>query len=224
MGGGLLLLALAACSPHPAPSPAPQPAAPAGAPASTQAPATSPPAPVPPAEATVPPLRLSGQKVLVLPVQAAPGMPFGSEEQATSELVFALGERDPRASWIFPDALRRALRSAPGFASDPGNLPADPLVHHREHVAVDPLIGELRRFGALTDARLVLLPRFAAWIRDPSGGGRVRFSAALIDSRNGDVIWWGEADGDLRPTADTQALASAASAITSRMVAAVAPP
>ncbi|MBV9772425.1 MAG: hypothetical protein JO040_00650 [Gemmatimonadetes bacterium] len=169
----------------------------------------------------MPPLRITGQKVLVLPVQAAPALPFGSDERASDELTFALGERDSKVTWVAPAALQRALRNAPGYASDPRALPADPLVHHREHVAVEPLIGELRRFGALVDARLVLLPRFAAWIRDPAGGGgRVRFSAAMIDSRSGDVIWWGEADGDLRPQPDTQALASAAAALAARMVAA----
>lgn len=177
----------------------------------------------PPPAATVPPLRISG-RVLVLPFQNVSGLPEEAYGRLGRELLFALGERDSRVKWIAPEELERGLKRSPGFAGDPRALPADPLLHHGERHAVEPLAGELRRYAALTDARVVLLPQSAAWVRPAGAGeGRVRLSAAVIDARTGNVLWWGEAEGDPRPEADTQAVASAAAALASRMVASAAP-
>ncbi|HEX2188812.1 MAG TPA: hypothetical protein VHG51_07945, partial [Longimicrobiaceae bacterium] len=141
-----------------------------------------------------------------------------AHDRLERELLFALGEREPRATWIAPEVLERALRRSPGFAGSPRTLPADPLVHHRERRAVEPLAGELRRYAALTDVRLVLLPRAASFARaEGAAEGRVRIDAALIDARSGDVLWWGEAEGDPRAEADAAALASAAAALAARM-------
>src|SRR4051794_10492604 len=63
-------------------------------------------------------MELAGQKVLVLPVQAASGV--GEPRDAvTREILFALGERDGATEWIAPDRLRGALRRSPGYAADP---------------------------------------------------------------------------------------------------------
>jgi hypothetical protein len=166
-------------------------------------------------------MRLAGLRLLVLPLQAVSGMPADADERLGRELLFALGEREPRVTLVAPDVLERALRRSPGFAGSPRALPADPLVHHRVRQAVEPLAGELRRYAALTDVRLVLLPRSASFAR-PAGSaeGRVRIDAAVIDARSGDVVWWGEAEGDPRPEADAQAMASAAAALAARMAAA----
>ncbi|HEX2093883.1 MAG TPA: hypothetical protein VHG28_15880 [Longimicrobiaceae bacterium] len=202
------LLVLAACAPRTAESPSPAPApAPAAAPA------------VPPLGPSAPPLRVGGQRILVLPVQATSGLPAEAQQRVGAEILFALGERESRVTWISPEELERALRRSPGFAGDPRNLPADPLMHHRERRAVEPLIGELRRYAALTDARLALLPRSVAFLRHAGADmGRVRLSAALIDTRSGDLVWWGEAEGDPAAVADTRALASAAAALAARML------
>lgn len=189
----------------------------AAAPSTGPAPATA----VAPARA-VAPMDLGGQRVQVLPVQAAPGL-AESRDSLSAVLLRALEARDTRTRWITPQALRRSLARAPGYAEDPGTLPADPFVHHQEHRVLDPLAGVLRRYGALTDARLVLIPREARWIAAPDGAsGRVRFSAAMVDSRSGNVIWYGEADGAARPQPDAEADASAAAALAARML--VAPP
>ncbi len=204
-----LVVSLAACASAPPPS--------AGAPGSA-----APAAPVPAAApATAPPLRLAGLRLLVLPFQAVSGLPAEMDERLGRELLFALGEREPRATLVAPDVLERALRRSPGFAGDPRALPADPLVHHRVRQAVEPLAGELRRYAALTDVRLVLLPRSAAFSRAAGAAeGRVRIDAAVIDARSGDVVWWGEAEGDPRPEADARAVASAVAALAERMAAA----
>jgi hypothetical protein len=174
-------------------------------------------APPPPPAASAPAMDFGGQRVLILPVQAAEGV--GTRDEATSELVFALTERDARTQWVKPDQLRRALRASPGYASDPGTLPDDEYIHHGERGIVDPLGSIIRRYSALADARVVLIPRRARWVAAPGGAsGRVRMTAAVVDARNGRLIWWGDADGDERPAFGREALASAAAALAEKML------
>jgi hypothetical protein len=162
---------------------------------------------------------LAGQKVLVLPVQAVSGIPQ-SRDDVTREVLFALGERDTRTHFIPPSALRSALQSAPGYADDPDDLPADPFRHHQERYVIDPLAGVLRRYSALMDTRLVLVIPGAQWLPAPAGaqGGVIRMSAVMIDSRTGNVVWYGEADGDPRPGPDAGALGTAAASLAARML------
>lgn len=188
--------------------------------ACTPPPKTAPPttqgeAPAP----SVAPMDLGGQKVLILPVQAAPGI-VGGREAMTAELVFALGERDTRTQWQGPDRLRRALQRSPGYAPDPSGLPGDAYLHHNERRIVEPLAGVVRRYSALMDARLVVIPREARFVPAVAGGqgGAVRVGAVVVDARSGYVVWYGEADGETRPEADQAALASAAAALAARMV------
>jgi hypothetical protein len=197
----LSAVSLAGCPSGAAPAAAPKPAAPA------------------PVATAVAPMHLNGQGVLIVPVQSVQGT-GADQERATAELLDALGERDPGIRWVTPAALRRALAGSPGYAQDPGRLPDDPFLHHGDHVAVEPIVGILRRYTALTDVRLALVPRSARWMEDPAGGGHVRFSAVVVDSRSGRVVWYGEADGEPRPAPDEGALASAAQALAARMLAA----
>lgn len=180
-------------------------------------------APPPPAAAPQParssaPLDLGGQRVLVLPLQLLQGVP-GTREDATREITFALGERDAATQWIDPERLRGALRRTPGYAQDPGTLPNDRFWHYQGARIMDPLASQVARYGALVDARLVLIPRAGRWV--PWGdrpGGRVRLAAALVDARSGDVVWMGEADGDDHGEPAASAVASAAAALAARMV------
>lgn len=132
---------------------------------------------------SAPPLHISGQRVLLLPIQ---GLGTSGHEALEAELLFALRERDPGITWIGPEELRQALRRAPQLAGDPAMLPADPLVHHGVRRAGDALGAELRRLSALTDTRLVLLPRLVGG----EDAGSLGFRAALLDTRTGTVIWW----------------------------------
>lgn len=187
---------LAACKP-PAPPPGPVPIRP---------------------PAAVAAMDLGGQKVLIMPMQFASGV-GASREQVTAEVVFALGEWDSRTTWITPDQLRAALRRTPGYAPDPAALPTDTWMHHGERYIVAPLVTQLRRYAALMDARLVLVLREARYLPVPDGsGGIIRLSAGVVDSRNGTVLWFGDADGAARPQADATGLASAAAALAARMV------
>ena len=163
-------------------------------------------------------MNLGGQKVLVLPLQAASGV--GQPRDAvTREILFALGERDAGTQWIDPDALRRALARSPGYAPDPAVLPADAFRHHQERYVREPLAGLLRRYSALMDVRLVVIPQSATWLPSPSGtGGQVRMAATMIDARTGNVVWWGEADGSPAAEPGQAPVATAAAALAARMV------
>lgn len=137
-----------------------------------------------PALVPAPAPNFAGQRVLVLPIQG--GTPHDS---SSPELVTLLRVAQPRATWVGGAELDRALARLPGFAADPAALPHDPLVHHGDRRAGEPLASELRRFSALTDARWVLLPREARFVNAPS-----RITAALIDARTGAVLWAADAE------------------------------
>lgn len=113
----------------------------------------------------------------------------------SSEILFALEERDPRVTWVGPGELRQALRRAPALAGSPDALPADRLLHHGERRMVEPLASELRRYAAITDVRLVLLTRLA---KSATGGtsAPARLDAALLDARTGDVVWWTQLESE----------------------------
>lgn len=173
--------------------------------------------------AAPPPLSLAGQRVLVLPLQRALDAEAATaRERIDAELRFALAERDGAVTWIGADELRRALRGSPGFAPDPGALPDDPLLHHSEARAIEPLAGHLRRYAALTDTRLVVLPRSAAFrpLEGDSAAQRaLRLEAAVIDARSGAVLWRGDASGAAAGAPDARAVATAAAELARRLVA-----
>jgi hypothetical protein len=191
-----------------------------GACGGARAPAAAGPAPASAQPAVVAPtasLDFGGQKVLILPVQRVEGT--GTRDEATGEVVFALRERDTRTQWVAPDQLRRALRATPGYAVDPGALPDDSFMHFHERSIADPLASVVRRYSALTDARVVIIPRAARWVADAGGtAGRVRMTAAVVDARSGRALWYGDVDGEPAPTFGRGALASAAAALAERMV------
>ena len=133
------------------------------------------PAPVP---------NLAGKRVLVLPIQGSNG-----PDSASARLVAALRTAEPQAIWIGPAELNRALARLPGFGANPASLPHDPLVHHNDRRAGEPLASALRRFSALADARWVLLPREARFVNAPA-----RITASLLDARTGVVLWAGNGE------------------------------
>ena len=170
----------------------------------------------PPPPTAVAPMDLGGQQVVILPVQQSTGVGF-NREQITAEVVAALQARDSATQWITPERLRRLLRQSPGYAPDPAALPNDPYLSHGERRVAGPLADPIRRYAALTRARLVLVPRSAAAISD-SVGTRVRLTAAVVDARTGLVVWWGEADGEPAAPEDRAGIVSAAQALARRMV------
>jgi hypothetical protein len=188
------LLLLAACGGQPRPDPA---------------------RPAPPT--AVAPMDLGGQRVLILPVQASAGLNV-NREQVTEEIVFALRERDTRTRWIDPARLRRSLAASPAFAPDPAALPNDRYEVHGERRIQGPLADAVRRYMALTEARLVVIPRSAVLLTREEGGAVVRLNAAVVDARTGLVVWFGEAEGAPGEPESPALVPSAAAALAARMV------
>lgn len=164
-----------------------------------------------------PPLVLTGQRVLVLPVRSDSGVTASVTESLGAELRFALGERDGDVVWISPDQLRATLRRSPGLAPDPGLLPADRLVHGGEARVGGMLAGVLRRYAALANARLVLLPGVDRTISADSVP-RLRLGAALIDVRTDGVVWRGSVQGAAPAPGDATGARALAAALAERLL------
>ena len=156
---------------------------------------------------------LTGAAVMVLPAQASPNH-VGAGEPVPGldrEIAYWLGELVPRARWVFPPAIERALSRNPSL-----DIRLDALAvqsFHRGIVEVvgDPLFGDLVALGPLVDARFALIPVSTDYVTGEGGDGRVEFQAALIDTRGGRVLWFGVVAGDRGPPGP-QTTASAARA------------
>jgi hypothetical protein len=166
---------------------------------------------------SVAPMDLGGQRVLILPVQASSGLQFNREE-VTNEIVAALRGRDTRTQWIDPARLRRSLASSPNFAPDPAALPNDRYEVYGERRIQGGLADAVRRYMALTEARLVVIPRSATLMTPDSAAAFVRLNVAVVDARTGFVIWYGEADGTPAAPDDRALIVSAAEALAARLV------
>lgn len=166
---------------------------------------------------SVAPMDLGGQRVLILPVQASSGLQF-NREIITEEIIAAIRARDTRTQWIDPARLRRTLASSPNFAPDPAALPNDRYEAYGERRIQGGLADAVRRYMALTEARLVVIPRSATLVTPDSGGAFVRLNAAVVDARTGLLVWWGEADGLPAAPDDRALITSAAQALAVRLV------
>jgi hypothetical protein len=152
---------------------------------------------------------------MVLPAQAGPGGPIAGEPVPglDREIAYWLGERAPRVKWVFPPAIDRALERSPSIEVDIHALPVS--VFHQAQVQIigDPLFGDLRRVGALVDARYALVPVAAAWVPNTTGSGRVEMNIALIDTVGGRVLWFGALAGEPGLVDSPATIASAAGAL-----------
>ena len=166
---------------------------------------------------SIAPMDLGGQRVLILPVQASSGLTF-NREMVTDEIVAAIRARDTRTQWIDPARLRRSLAQSPTFAPDPAALPNDRYEAYGERRIQGGLADAVRRYMALTEARLVVIPRSATLVTPDSGGAFVRLSAAVVDARTGMLVWWGEADGAPAAPGDRALITTAAAALAARLV------
>lgn len=177
-------------------------------------------APAPPSPDQPPPPApvLRGRTVMLLPAQSGPALRGGVMSAAVlaevdAELAFALQERLPRVHWVLPPAMERALARAPSL-----NIPIHALAVSGFWTARltrigDPLYGDLRRLGALLDARYALVPVSVRLIPGDSGARRMEVATGLIDTVGGAVLWYGVVAGESGP-ADSPALrASAADAL-----------
>lgn len=143
---------------------------------------------------TAPPMELAVQRILLLPPRVTGGT--GGSELIGERLGAALEARSADVTWVRSEELLRALRRSPGYAPPPAMLPEDPMWHGRERRIEDPLASHLRRYGALMNARLLVLPR-ATVAGAEEAAATLRLDAVVIDTRSGAIVWWGVAEDTL---------------------------
>jgi hypothetical protein len=168
--------------------------------------ADSPPPPAPP---------LAGATVMVLPAQT----PHGATPVAglDEEIAYWLAERGPRVRWILPPAIDRALARNRMLDIEPRALAVEIFSVVEVRTIGDPLFGDLRRLGALVDARYALVPTAAAYVQS-AAGPRIEIAAALIDTLGGRVLWYGIVAGESGTPGDAALAATAAEALARAIV------
>lgn len=151
---------------------------------------------------------LSGQEVLLLPVQR-PDLPG---EDVDREIAFALDARAAGVEWIGPEEMRRLMgRSVMDIPID--RLPIDMFFRAEVTRVGDPVYGMLRRVAALTDATVALIP-LSVVLRPASPGVEpgLESMATILDLRTGRVLWLGTVDASGAPE-DPATLARLADAL-----------
>ena len=155
-------------------------------------------------EGFIPDLR--GRRVMVFPVQIRSGVPG----DADPEIVFSLRTRGTEVGWVFPDELEAALQRSPAVDSAVRGLPVGVFLGAEVQRIGDPLYGQLRRLGALTNADVALIPVAVRAGAEGAGGvSVVEIVSTILDVRTGRVIWFGVVAGRPGSVADFGSVASA---------------
>ena len=158
---------------------------------------------------------------MLFPVQSLDGV--GTE--ADAEIAYALGRPNAGVEWVLPDEMRRAGATSPGLDIRLEGLPVGMFMQVEVSRIGDPVFGYLRRMGALVSSDIALVPVGARYRPESAAGvgtaavaSGVEIAAALIDVRTGRVLWFGVEDGDSGPSDNPRVLASAAEALSRRLL------
>lgn len=149
---------------------------------------------------------LSGARVMIVP--ARPGEP----EPLDRELTFWLTSRAPATDWVRPEQVERVVEQNPAARFDLGAVRRLKDLGGGELRIQDPLYGDLRRIGAILDARWALVPLYSTE-RTDTAGVAMDLTAVLISIRGGSVVWMHTVHGTPaveRGTAVAEAAASLA--------------
>jgi hypothetical protein len=162
-----------------------------------------------------PPPDLTGAKIMLLPAQVRGAKLPGLD----AELAYWLGQRAPRTQWVLRPAMERALRSNPEWSMNLDALAVGQFATMEVKQIGEPLFTDLHRLSAILDARFALVPVGAAWMaatasspgsETVAGKGQVQIAAAIIDTFDGSVLWYGVVAGAPSSSPDRAAIASAA--------------
>ena len=155
-------------------------------------------------EGFIPDLR--GRRVMVFPVQFQAGVPGGVDP----EITFALRTRGPEVAWIFSDELEAIVTRSPSVDTAVRGLAVSVFLSAEVRRIGDPLYGQLRRLGALTNSDIALIPvAIGPGAQDADGELVVEIAATIVNVRSGQVIWFGIVGGRPGPVADFGLVASA---------------
>lgn len=144
---------------------------------------------------------LAGEKIAVLPMtMVIAEAPLSSEgpfidrvtalRWADSLLKYALENRAPDVSWVFPEELRAMARRAPTVAPDPDKMGQSVMAAPKLTFMPDPLRSYARGLVAIAGGRRLLIPAAANFSHPATGPGvKVELAVVLADARNGTVTW-----------------------------------
>jgi hypothetical protein len=135
-------------------------------------------------------------------------------DRATAVLDSVLARDGREVTWHDQEGMRRALRRAPGLATDPTDLPTGFLLAKKVEGIPDPLWSSIRTLGALTGARVAVIP-VAVRLDGRSGAVNATYAVAIVDVRIGQLIWRGKVTGPDSPTPEAALTAAAAAAVPS---------
>jgi hypothetical protein len=183
-----------------------------------KAPSSASPSPVAQPTVPLPTGGLSGQQVIVLPLtlvaaedslhwETALADRRATLTRADSVLGTLLKARAPEVSWVLPNDLRRAVRRAPGIATDPDQMGTAVLRVERLPLVPDPLRSQLRMLAALAGGgggRYALVPAALVYRRVVATSvgsavravGRAELAIVLADVRTGRIQWRTVATGE----------------------------
>jgi hypothetical protein len=123
--------------------------------------------------------------------------------------------RDAReVTWHNQEAMRRFLRRAPGLATDPTDLSTGFLLDRKVEGIPDPLWSSLRMLGALSGARVAVIP-VAVRLEGKTGAVNATYAVAIVDVRIGQLVWRGKLIGPDAATPEAALTAAAAAAVPS---------
>jgi len=174
---------------------------------------------------------MTGVRVMVLPAQVRGKLPG-----LDTELAYWLEQRAPRTQWVFRPAMERVLKNNPEWSINLDALAVGQFAYMQVERIGEPLFTDLRRLSTLLDARYALVPVGAAWVplpdtaaargaggragtrvaasdtaaAGPAGRGHVEMAAAIIDTFDGSVLWYGVVAGKGGDAPDRATIASAA--------------
>ena len=151
---------------------------------------------------------LAGLDVMVLPAQPAPG---GVPEGFDAALSAVLTSEYPSVTWILPAAIDRVVQRTPTLGIRPHALSVSILRSPETERIGDPLYGDLRRLGAIVDARYAVVVYQVGYVAPDSTEthGRIEGAVAIIDTIGGRILWRGLIAGERGPDGDEVVLATA---------------
>ena len=155
----------------------------------------------------------AGARVIVLPLQRH------ADESADldRELEYALTQLAGEVGWVFPADLRAAIDRNPGAGLQIDALPVQGFLSAEIQRVGDPLFGSLYRLGAFANASYALLP-VEARANQGDQGVSLELSAALLELRGGNVLWFGIVEGSWGSTGTPFLSATLAEALARRIV------
>lgn len=137
--------------------------------------------------------RLAGRDVMVLPVQSRPGLSSRAAADVDAEIAFWAGDAEGAGAWSFASDLDALVEREPALSLRARGLPVGALLDEDRDRVGEPLLGDLRRLGAVADRRLALVP--ARLLPADASAGGLRLDLALVNTVGGAVLWRGRIEG-----------------------------